>query len=292
MNRRQFLQTAIASGAAAGLLGGSEWGGPVLDIHLHPRLGDQKEIDHLEGTDVSKAVLLPGPASEDRARAVVKEHPSRFVRFTNADVRKPEAIRLLRTAVENGALGFGELKYPVLLDGPEMKRVYDLAADLHVPVLIHFQENDFNSGFRRLPAVLKQYPRTTFIAHANSWWAHISADVDDRVAYPTGPIKPGGLSDRMLSDYPNIYGDLSANSGRNAMTRDPEFAAAFVARHRNKLLFGSDCGCRDGHGADQPQAPLNGKCTAQETLSALKRMATPEVFRSITWENGTKLLKL
>jgi predicted TIM-barrel fold metal-dependent hydrolase len=140
--------------------------------------------------------------------------------------------------------------------------------------------------------VLKQYPRTTFIAHANSWWAHISADVDDRVAYPTGPIKPGGLSDRMLSDYPNIYGDLSANSGRNAMTRDPEFAAAFVARHRNKLLFGSDCGCRDGHGADQPQAPLNGKCTAQETLSALKRMASPDVFRSITWGNGTKLLKL
>ena len=45
------------------------------------------------------------------------------------------------------------------------------------------------------------------------------------VAYPTGKVKPGGLTDRMLSDYPNLYGDLSANSGRNAVARDPEFTA-------------------------------------------------------------------
>ena len=32
-----------------------------------------------------------------------------------------------------------------------MRRVYDIAGELHVPVLIHFEEGGFNSGIRRLP---------------------------------------------------------------------------------------------------------------------------------------------
>lgn len=63
------------------------------------------------------------------------------------------------------------------------------------------------------------------------------------------PVKKGGLTDRWLAKYPNLWGDLSANSGNNALARDKEFARAFLARHQNKLLFGSDCSCRDGHGA-------------------------------------------
>jgi hypothetical protein len=31
---------------------------------------------------------------------------------------------------------------------------------------------------------------------------------------------------------------------------------------------------------------------ARETLTVLQKLASPEVFRKITWENGTKLLKL
>ncbi len=288
-DRRRFLGVA----AAATLANAQDtWGGPVLDIHLHPRRDGGKELDHLEGSGCAKAVLLSGVGSEERAKAVVTRHPGRFVRFTNADVRQPDAVERLTAGVKGGAIGFGELKYPVPLDGPEMRRVYQLAADLRVPVLIHFQEGGWNTGFNRLPAILKAYPNTIFLAHANSWWAHISAGVDDTVAYPTGPIKQGGLTDKMLADYPNVYGDLSANSGRNALARDPDFAAAFLVRHRNKLIFGSDCGCRDGHGTDQPQAPLHGKCTARETLTLLKRMASPELFRQITWDNGTKLLKI
>jgi hypothetical protein len=37
---------------------------------------------------------------------------------------------------------------------------------------------------------------------------------------------------------------------------------------------------------------INGKCVARETLTVLQKLASPEVFRKITWENGTKLLKL
>ncbi|MDQ6701103.1 MAG: amidohydrolase family protein [Acidobacteriota bacterium] len=296
------MKSALAASAVPGMLGQAlwgqaslgqaSWGGPVLDIHLHPRREGDQELEHLQGSGVTRAVLLPGVGSEERAKLVVQQHPPNFARFTNADVRQPDAISKLTSGVKSGAIGFGELKYPVLLDGPEMRRVYDLAADLNVPVLIHFQEGGWNTGFSRLPQILKEYSKTTFLAHANSWWAHISADVDDKIDYPKGAIKPGGLTDKMLADYPNVYGDLSANSGRNALARDPEFAAGFIVRHRAKLIFGSDCGCRDGHGTAQPQAPLNGKCTARETLTLLKQMATPELFRQIAWNNGTKLLKI
>lgn len=297
MNRRHFIGSSLAAAAFAQAQQQPLWPSKVIDIHLHPRSGDMKEIDHVRGTETSQAVLLPSAKNESRAVAVVQEYPKQFVRFTNADVRQPDAIQELTAGVKSGAIGFGELKYPVALDSEEMKRVYALAADLQVPVLIHFQESSlvqgaWNTGFTRLPAVLKAFPRTTFIAHANSWWANISADADKDVDYPTGPIKPGGLSDKMLSDYPNVYGDLSANSGRNALARDPAFAAAFVRRHANKLMFGSDCGCRDGHGADQPQTPLQGKCTGRATLTLLKAMTTPELFRQIAWDNAHKLLKI
>jgi predicted TIM-barrel fold metal-dependent hydrolase len=294
MLRRQFITSALAAAAIRGAAAESEWGSPVLDIHLHPRRDQSREIDHLEGSGVSRAVLLPGAGSEDRAATQVAKYRDRFVRFTNADVRTPEAADRLRSGLKGGAIGVGELKYPVQADGPEMRRVYEIAAEFQVPVLLHFEEGNFNSGFARLPALLRSYPKTVFIGHAQSWWANISAEVGDKTGYPAGRVKPGGLTDKMLADFPNIYGDLSANSGRNALARDPDFAAEFLARHRNKLMFGSDCPCRDGRGAGQPsQSPaLKDKCVARETLALLKRLAPAELFRRITWENGATLLRL
>jgi predicted TIM-barrel fold metal-dependent hydrolase len=185
------------------------------------------------------------------------------------------------------------------VDGPEMRRVYELAAEFDVPVTIHFQEDEavtgeFTTPFKSLPAMLKAYPTTKFIGHANAFWANISADVPPNTAYPTGKVKPGGLTDRMLSEFPNLHADMSANSGRNALGRDPDFAVGFLERHQNKLIFGCDCPCKDGHGTGQvSQAPLiKGKCVARETLTALKQLASAPVFRKIVWENGNRLLRL
>ena len=136
--------------------------------------------------------------------------------FGSTDVSKPEAEQLLTQAVKSGAKGFGELKFPVAADGPEMRRVYDLAAELNVPVLIHFQEvgqpaapGGYNTGIKRFGAILKAYPKTKFIGHADAFWANISADYHEQEAYPTGPIVPGGVSDKLLSDYPNLFADTS-----------------------------------------------------------------------------------
>jgi hypothetical protein len=168
-------------------------------------------------------------------------------------------------------------------------------------VLIHFQEvahfageGDWNPGFQQFDKTLRAHRRTTFIGHADFFWANISADVPKDNGYPPGPVKKGGLTDRWLADFPNLYGDMSANSGNNAFSRDPEFARDFLKRHQNKLMFGSDCGCRDGRGTGgTPLLPrLKGKCTGRDTLEIAKNLTTPDVFRKITWENAHTLLKL
>ena len=86
----------------------SVWRGPVLDIHLHPRREGAMELDHLQGSGVSKAVLLTGMAAEDRAKGLVAHHPDRFLRFTNTDVREGDAVVRLRKSLKGGAIGRGD----------------------------------------------------------------------------------------------------------------------------------------------------------------------------------------
>src|SRR5262249_32249817 len=147
------------------------------------------------------------------------------------DVTRPDARQSLTQAVKNGAQGFGEMKFHVAADGPELRRVYALAADLRVAILVHFQEVDhfphegtWTTGYAKtFEAILKAHPGTRFIGHADAFWANLSADYRNEAAYPTGRIVRGGVTDRWLGDYPNLFADLSANSGNNALSRDPEF---------------------------------------------------------------------
>jgi len=307
IRRRTFLKTAMAAAAAHGLSAQTtyEWGGPVLDTHLHLRRVAEDCYTHMVGCGVTHAVLLTPAPQEAAAKAEMEKRPGHFVRSVSADPSKAEGLTAIKSALDSGAVSVGEMKYHVALDSPEMRRVYDIAAEMRVPVMMHIQnfphfegEMPYNTGYPEFDKVLKAYPKTTFIGHGDLFWAHISADVPNDKGYPPGPIKPGGLTDRWLSDYPNLYADMSANSGNNALSRDPEFAKGFVARHQDKLIFGSDCSCSDGHGAGVSQgnnpeaARLAGKCVARETLRVSRELASPQVFRKIAFENGTRVFKI
>lgn len=309
LNRRGFLALA-AMGTASALVqaqstASSEWGGPVLDIHSHLRQDVDANIVHMDGCGVAKAVLLTRVANSEQLKAVLAKYPKRFIWSVSADITKPDAVEVFTKAVKEGAQGFGELKFHVEADGPELQRMYALAAELNVPILVHFQEvphfegeGVWSTGFKRFEKMLRKYPKTQFIGHADAFWANVSADYAEQESYPTGPIKRGGVTDKLLGDYANLFGDMSANSGNNALSRDPEFTTDFLARHQNKLIFGSDCSCQDGHGAgtsqnnNPPAARMCGKCVARETLTLLKRHTKPDVFRKLTWENGHKLFQI
>jgi uncharacterized protein len=314
MNRREFLETLTAAAVVPAIgrqaAPASEWGAPVFDLHFHARQQPAANIAHLDGAGVTKANLLTRGAGLDQVKEQVKAiqeaAPGRFTWFNSYDVAKPDAEPVLTAAIKAGAQGFGEMKFHVAADGPELRRMYALAADLGVPILIHFQEVDhfenegsWSTGFARtFESILKAYPKTTFIGHADAFWANVSADYHNESAYPAGPIKRGGVTDKWLGDYPNLFGDMSANSGNNAMSRDPEFTAGFLKRHQDKLFFGSDCSCSDGHGGgisqnNNPAATrMTGKCVARETLTVVKRSASSQVFQKITWGNVHKLLRI
>ena len=308
MNRRQFLGTV----AAASIVPirnpqspgrNDEWGSPVFDVHFHLRPEPANNPAHLDGAAVTKANLLTRGNAFEQVKAVQAMAPGRFIWFNSYDVARPDAERLLTEAVKNGAQGFGEMKFHVAADAPEFRRAYALAGDLRVPILIHFQEVDHTpnegtwaTGYAKtFEAMLKAYPQTTFIGHADAFWANVSEDYRNDAVYPTGPVRRGGVTDRLLGDYPNLFGDLSAVSGNNALSRDPQFTGDFLKRHQDKLLFGSDCSCRDGRGTgyDNPAAPrMARKCVARETLAVLKRSSSPDVFRKIVWSNAQKLLRI
>ena len=310
MNRRTFLES-VAAAAALPILGrqapaANEWGSPVFDLHHHLRQNVQANLAHVDGAGITKANLLTRGPVQEQVKALESAAPGRFTWFTTFDITKPEAEAQLTQAVKDGAQGFGELKFHVAADGPELRRMYALAADLKVPLLVHFQEVDhfpnegtWSTGYAKaFESILKTYPKTTFIGHADAFWANVSADYHNEAAYPSGPIVRGGITDKLLGDYPNLLADCAANSGNNALSRDPSFTPDFLKRHQDKLIMGSDCSCADGHGggvsqANNPAATrLAGKCVARETLTVLKTSASPAIFTKIVWGNAHKLLRI
>ena len=310
MNRREFLGSlgaaALAPSLARQTTPANEWVSPVFDLHFHMRQQQASTFAHLDGAGIAKANLLTRGAAAEQVKALQAAAPGRFTWFNSYDVTRPDAEDVLTQAVKAGAQGFGEMKFHVAADGPELRRMYALAAELRVPILIHFQEVDhfpnegtWSTGYAKMfESILKAYPKTTFIGHADAFWANVSADYQNEAAYPSGPIKRGGVTDKWLGEYPNLFADMAANSGNNAMSRDPEFTADFLTRHQNKLLFGSDCSCSDGRGGGVSQsnnpaaARLAGKCVARETLGLLKRTASAAVFQKIVWGNVHKLLQI
>jgi predicted TIM-barrel fold metal-dependent hydrolase len=124
--------------------------------------------------------------------------------------------------------------------------LYEACATVGLPILFHLDDirNPDTPGLPRLERVLQAFPNLPLIGHAAGFWASISADAtfEDFGRYPSipKPVVPGGALDRLLSKYPNLYGDLSEPGGEKAIARDPAFGREFIVRNADQLLFGTD----------------------------------------------------
>ena len=92
-------------------------------------------------------------------------------------------------------------------------------------------------GLPRIERVLKKFPDLKLIGHSQPFWAEMSADLTEetRNAYPTGKVTPGRLV-QLMHECENLYCDLSAGSGGNALMRDPEHAVQFLTMDVNHSL--------------------------------------------------------
>src|SRR5690606_24962034 len=140
------------------------------------------------------------------------QHPDEFVFGANEVSDLEEAPKGVEKYQKLGSVVIGEQTVGVECDSAEMQKRYKLAEAYNVPILLHWQVGSYNHGFDRFHAMLAKYPKVNFIGHAQTWWANIDRNyVDDpKNLYPRGQVTAGGLTDRYLSDYPNMYADLSA----------------------------------------------------------------------------------
>ena len=197
---------------------------------------------------------LTGPIPFSRCVEYAERAPGKFILGYAPDPRRPEAIDQLKAAIDiYGVRVYGELKVRMMLDNPDALRMFRFCGENGLPVTVHLDYEFstgatyprrnywYGGGIEALGRALKACPETIFLGHAPGFWAHISGDGKyDKEAYPTGPVLPGGRLISLLRECPNLYCDLSAGSGCNAMTRDPEFARSFLIEFQDRVLYARD----------------------------------------------------
>jgi predicted TIM-barrel fold metal-dependent hydrolase len=304
-SRREFLRVTGAAALGPALAGCAHVASvpvaapdvePVIDIHQHTDYagrGDMALMAHQRTMGVTHSVLLPAGrwfgleariTPNANALHLARQHPRRFSWFANEVPYVADAIDVIRGHLERGAVGIGEQKFEVDCDSVHLRRIAELAEAFGVPILLHIQHGKYNTGFERFHKVLEKYPKVNFIGHAQTWWANIDRNHRQTELYPKTPVTPGGITDRLLSDYPNMFGDCSAGSGLNAFTRDEPHMRDFLARHQDKLMFGSDCDDTVGRGA---------KCQGAQILAMIRKLAPGKAIeRKILHGNARRLLRL
>ena len=96
-------------------------------------------------------------------------------------------------------------------------------------------------GLPRMEKMLKKHKKLKILGHSAMFWSHISSDVTYETLndYPAGKVSEGRLAG-LLRDYENLYCDLSAGSGKNAIMRDEEYGLRFLEEFSDKVLYGCD----------------------------------------------------
>ena len=302
VSRRRFLETsAVLLGTAslprAFAAGAAPVAEPIIDMHQHVQYSGRADdvlIGHQRTLGATTSVLMPsgdrgdnhpgGSGEHEAVLALCKAHPGEFVFFANELTDHPDAPKIIERQLRRGAIGIGEQKFRVDCDSPNLMRIAEVAREFDVPMLLHFQDGMYNRHIERFHIVLEKFPTVKFIGHATAWWAAIDKNYKPGTNYPKGIVTPGGITDRLLTDYPNCYAEVSAGSGNGAIVRDEEHYRGFIARHVDKLMFGSDCSEGTGRGPT---------CFAARTLAAIRKLsANKAVERKILYENAKKMLKL
>ena len=302
--RRRFLQSCCAAAALAGAPAlARERKGTYVDVHTHlspswvrPGLTPKLLLEWMDAKGVEKAIVLPLVAPEswfipvptDYVLKHTQPHRDRLIPFCDIDPRtlnlggKKGMVELFKRYVDAGAKGVGEHKVGVAIDDRRNMTVFEAANEVGLPLLFHLDNarNMDQPGLPGLEKCLKAFPKVNFIGHAQGWWASIDGAVQksEMQGYPKRKVAPDGAIDRLMEKYPNIFGDLSAGSGHNAINRDREFGRDFLIRRQDRLLFGTDY-LRPGQGV--PQFEL------YESMD-LPAGVKEKIFRG----NATRILKL
>lgn len=251
---------------------------PAIDAHSHAYARTPEAIAEWVGTmdevGVEVLVVLTGATGErfdELVELFVKPYPARFQLYCGIDRTDVEARDYPQRAVaelvrcyEKGARGVGEVSDKgsglarglprdrrLHVDDSRLDPFWNKCAELSVPVNLHIADHPscwqppderqerlpayqrYNQYGRDVPSyeellakrdrLLAKHPRTTIIA------CHLSNQGNDLA----------GLS-KALDRFPNLYLDISAR--HYEVGRQPRTASKFLARYKDRVLFGTDLG--------------------------------------------------
>jgi predicted TIM-barrel fold metal-dependent hydrolase len=95
--------------------------------------------------------------------------------------------------------------------------------------------------FSSLEVVLKDYPNVVFIGHGPLFWKRKPIEsINTNKLLTQSPISYNSILWRLLSEYPNLYADISGNSGIDALMNNVEDSKKFLSTFETKILYGTD----------------------------------------------------
>ena len=302
--------------AGDGTARGSADPGMFIDIHVHtrqtpglPRWNEQayatpeQLLGRFDELGVERAVILPGIGPEcayqvqsnEEVLKICEKHPDRFVPFCNVHPRmltnSPDAPfgDLLEFYKAKGCRGVGEVTANLPFDDPLVKNLFHHCECSGLPLTFHIGPSlggcyglYDEPGLPLLEGALEGFPELVLLGHSQPFWAEIGT-LDDparRSGYPEGKVAGEGRVVELMRRYPNLHGDLSANSGYNAVSRDEEFGARFLEEFQDRLYFGTDI-C-----SPNTPAPLAGYLIRLRDDGKV----SPECFRKVARGNAERLL--
>lgn len=241
------------------------------DIHLHLTLEQHPKTEqmfvssaenmlpHLHELGIEKGILMSSGeghssislGSNEECRQIAGCFPETYFWMCNLDDVSGNVLKRLKTYKKQGAIGIGELMINRRMDDPLIQEIFAAAEQLSLPVLFHMSpEVGYqygivdDAGLPLLEENLKKYPNLKFIGHSQPFWHEISGDAANslsaRMKWGKGKVTPGGRLSYLFDTYPNLYGDLSANSGGCAIMRDEDFGLNFLETYCDRLMFATD----------------------------------------------------
>ena len=291
--------------------------GDFIDIHavctvermppvgVAPEAGDVADTLALyDSIGVERGVVMPianaecfatGQSNEE-ALAMVKSHSSRLSAFCNIDPRNfyntpfSKLAPVMAHYRRLGCLGVGCVAAKLPFSDARVQHLFDCAAEAGMPVAARLDGNMdtgcglyVSRGLAEVDALLARLPSLVLFATGAAFWCEIDAapDCEARIGLPSGRVREGALA-RLLRKHGNLRCDLSGPWGANAIARDREYAAKFLAEFRDRVYFGL--------GAIPPGSP---RPTLPDRLRGLAASGAigKDTFAAVARGNAERFLK-
>ncbi len=254
---------------------------------------------------MDKGAILPLVSPEARRGIQTTEeiiriarcYPDRLIPFCCLDPRMLTNTAdaplgdLLDTYKAAGCKGVGEVTANLAFNDPLVENMFRHVEASELPLTFHISPTIGGNyglydepGLPLLEAALQKFPNLTFLGHSQAFWCEIGPleDVKERWGYPTGPVARPGRVVELMRRYPNLHGDLAANSGFSAVSRDEKFGLEFLDEFQDRLYFGTD--------VTSPDTPW----PLRDYLLKLReeKKISEALFDKIARGNATRLLKI